>query len=193
MSSSYRRRKQIIRTMAPWQPIIVMAGSALLFCLLMLAMPRSAAALGRWIPATADAPRTQAFVISQNESGEIACREATPDERRMAAVHDDGGPTRVIYSGAPRRKDLPYGSQLWISDEAAGLSLQVSAGLRIVLHGTVSWNKTKLRRTRSSSPRIVGRRSSRLRSPSSSMSTLARHFLARLIPVSFWARPVYQP
>jgi N-acetylneuraminic acid mutarotase len=43
---------------------------------------------------------------------------------------------RVIYSGAPRRKDLPYGSQLWISDEAGGLALQVSAGLRIVLHGT---------------------------------------------------------
>jgi N-acetylneuraminic acid mutarotase len=54
----------------------------------------------------------------------------------MAAMHNGGGPTRVIYSGAPRRQDMPYGSELWTSDETRGLALQASAGLRIVLHGT---------------------------------------------------------
>jgi hypothetical protein len=81
----------------------MMAGSGLLFCLLLLGMPRSAPALGLRISAAGGAVRNQAFVISQNERGEIACREATSDERRMAAMHNGGGPTRVIYSGAPRR------------------------------------------------------------------------------------------
>ena len=54
----------------------------------------------------------------------------------MATRRSGGGSTRVIYSGAPRRQDMPYGNERWTSDETAGLALQVSAGLRIVLHGT---------------------------------------------------------
>src|SRR5258705_3706434 len=113
-----------------------MAGSRLLFCLALLAVPASAPAKVRWNSATDRTDRNQAFIVSQNERGEIVCREATSEERQRVAGRNGGGPMRVIYSGAPRRKDLPYGSQLWISDEAAGLPLQVSVGLRIVLHGT---------------------------------------------------------
>ena len=115
--------------------IIVRVGSGLLFCLLLPGMPRLAPAQGRHVP-TGSTVRNKAFVAVQNERGEIACRPATAEERRVSAARNGGGPTRVIYSGAPRRKDMPYGSQLWTSDEAAGLALQVSAGLRIVLHGT---------------------------------------------------------
>jgi len=43
---------------------------------------------------------------------------------------------RTIYSGAPRRKEMPFGTEAWTSDETTGLALKVSAGLRIVLHGT---------------------------------------------------------
>src|SRR5258706_13745761 len=134
MSSSYPRRKNL-RTTVSCESIIVMAGSRYLFCLLLLAVPASAHAKVRWNSATDRTDRNQAFIVSQNERGEIVCREATSEERQRVAGRNGGGPMRVIYSGAPRRKDLPYGSRYWISDEAAGLPLQVSVGLRIVLHG----------------------------------------------------------
>src|SRR6185295_16585047 len=82
------------------------------------------------------ATRNQTFVNFQNKSGETTCRLATAEERRMVAARNGGGPARVIYSGAPRRGELPYGMEVWSSDETRGLSLSVSAGLRIVLHGT---------------------------------------------------------
>src|SRR5258706_4811716 len=135
MSSSYPRRKNL-RTTVSCESIIVIGGSKLLFFLLLLAVPASAAAKVRWNSTTDRPDRNQAFIGSQNERGEIVCREATSEERQRVAGRNGGGPMRVIYSGAPRRKDLPYGSQFWISDEAAGLPLQVSVGLRIVLHGT---------------------------------------------------------
>jgi N-acetylneuraminic acid mutarotase len=113
-----------------------MLGSRLLVCLLLLGVPATAPAKARWNQAGGSAVRNQAFVVSQNERGETVCREATFEERHATAARSGGGPMRVIYSGAPRRKDLPTGTQLWISDEAAGLPLQVSVGLRIVLHGT---------------------------------------------------------
>ena len=105
MSSSYFQRKKTIRTTVSRESIIVRVGSGLLFCLLLLGIPRLAPAQARWIPVAGGADRNQAFVISQNERGEIACREATSEERRRAAVHSGGGPMRVIYSGAPRRRD----------------------------------------------------------------------------------------
>lgn len=135
MSSSYHRRRKPRRTVS-CESIIVTAASGLLFCLLLLGMPCSAPAQGRWTPAGGSAVRNQAFVVSQNERGEIACREATSEESHMTTARSGGGPMRVIYSGAPRRGDMPYGSEQWTSDETAGLVLQVSAGLRIVLHGT---------------------------------------------------------
>jgi len=114
----------------------VRVAGGLLFCLLLLGIPLSATAQSRWNSTTGSTLRNQAFVLSTNERGETACRVATSEEARMAAARSGGGPMRVIYSGAPRRKDLPSGSQLWTSDETAGMTLQVSAGLRIVLHGT---------------------------------------------------------
>lgn len=136
MSSSYLQRKKNIRTTVSFKSIMVMVGSSLLFCLLLLGIPASAPAKARWNQTTSSTVRNRAFIVSQNERGEFVCREATSEERQRAAARSGGGPTRVIYSGAPRRKDLPAGTQLWISDEAAGLPLQVSVGLRIVLHGT---------------------------------------------------------
>ena len=135
MSSSYHRRRKAIRTVS-CKAMTVRLGSGLLLCLLLLLIPGSAPAQSRWNAATDGVVRNQAFIVSQNERGEIACREATSEERRLTAARSGGGPMQVIYSGAPRRKDLPYGSELWTSDEAPGLTLHVSAGLRIVLHGT---------------------------------------------------------
>src|SRR6476660_4619265 len=135
MSSSYPRRKKNTLTVTN-KSIVIMVGSRLLFCLLLLGVPASAPATARWNPAAGSTVHNQAFVVSRNERGETVCREATSEERQKVAARSGGGSMRVIYSGAPRRKDLPTGTQLWISDEAAGLPLQVSVGLRIVLHGT---------------------------------------------------------
>ncbi|MCU1268369.1 MAG: hypothetical protein JWM21_4687 [Acidobacteria bacterium] len=112
------------------------AASGLLLGLLVLLVPWSVSAQARWVPSAVTSDRNQAFVVSQNGGGEVACREATSEERRRIIDRSGGGPVRVIYSGAPRRKDSPYGMEKWTSDQATGLSLQVSAGLRIVLHGT---------------------------------------------------------
>lgn len=75
-------------------------------------------------------------MVYQDERGETVCREATTAEHARIIERGAGGPTRVIYSGAPLRQALPYGTQAWTSDETRGLILQPSAGFRIVLHGT---------------------------------------------------------
>src|SRR5882724_8880570 len=134
MFLSYFRRRQTIRAL-PCH-ILVRVGSGLLLCLMLLGTPRSAPAQARWNPNLGNTFRNQGFVVSQNERGEIACREATTAERKEVIQRHGGGPARVIYSGAPRSKDLPYGTESWNSEEAKGLRLAVSAGLRIVLHAT---------------------------------------------------------
>src|SRR5512132_1763316 len=136
MSSSYVQGNKTLRTTMSFESVIATLPGGLLFCLLLMANPASAPAKARWNQTTGSPVPNQTFVVSQNERGEIVCREAKSDERQRIADRSSAGPMRVIYSGAPRRTDSHYGSQFWISDEAAGLPLQVSVGLRIVLHGT---------------------------------------------------------
>src|SRR5258706_16109606 len=135
MSSSYPRRKNL-RTTVSCESIIVMAGSRLLFCLLLLAVPASAPAKVRWNSATDRTDRNQAFIVSQNERGEIVCREATSEERQRVAGRNGGGPMCVAYFGGPPRKGLPFGRQFWFLHEAGGLQLPGWGGLRIVFAGT---------------------------------------------------------
>jgi N-acetylneuraminic acid mutarotase len=92
------------------------------------------AQLGNWRSSRDGDERT--FVLYQDDKGEFGCREATSEERKRIADRSGGGPTRVIYSGAPRQKDLPEGTTVWTPHGLEGSTLQVSAGLRIVLHGT---------------------------------------------------------
>ena len=77
---------------------------------------------------------SQSFVIYQNELGSTICRKAT-DIERQRIVERGGGQSTVIYPGAPLRSKMPFGTTSWTLD-SAGLVLQPSAGLRIVLHGT---------------------------------------------------------
>ena len=81
-----------------------MMESTLLVCLVILGIVASTPAQRRSAPATGSTVRNQAFVSFQNEREEITCREATAEERRKSAVRSGGGPTGVIYSGAPRRQ-----------------------------------------------------------------------------------------
>ena len=104
----------------------------------------TAAQLANWSSSRDSGDGYQTFVVYQNERGEVTCREATSEEHRRIIERSGGGPTRLIYSGAPRRKDLPYGVEAWTSDETAGLALQVSAGLRIVLHGTTQLEQNQV-------------------------------------------------
>src|SRR6185503_7938748 len=85
--------------------IVVRLASGFLFCLLLLGIPKLAPAQRRSAPASGSTVRSQAFVSFQNERGQITCREATSDERSKSAVRSGGGSMRVIYSGAPRRKE----------------------------------------------------------------------------------------
>lgn len=69
------------------------------------------------------------LVLYRNERGETTCREATRTERELINSRRSGaGPTRIIYSGAPRDPEK--------AQSETGLNLLPSAGLRIVLHGT---------------------------------------------------------
>jgi outer membrane protein assembly factor BamB len=79
-------------------------------------------------------------VIYQNELGSTICRKATEVERQQI-VERGGGETTLIYPGAPLRSQMPYGATNWSLDEASGLVLQPSVGLRIVLHGTAQLNQ----------------------------------------------------
>ena len=96
--------------------------------------PLSARTQTGWSPSAGGADASQAFVLYQDEQGETICRQATAAERQRI-VERAGGPTRVIYEGAPLRSQMLYGS-MWTPDPMSGLMLQPSAGLRIVLHGT---------------------------------------------------------
>ena len=82
-----------------------------------------------------DAPGDQqTFVVYQAENGETVCREADATEHQRIIKYRTRGPTKVIYSGAPLRNQLPFATT-W-RDPITGLTLQPSVGLRIVLHGT---------------------------------------------------------
>ena len=102
------------------------------------------AQVANWRSSRDGAGEDQTFVAYQNEKGEFTCRKATPEERRGIVARNGGGLTRVIYSGAPRQKDLPDETRAWTSDESPGLTLAVSAGLRIVLHGTTQLNQNQV-------------------------------------------------
>src|SRR5258706_13960956 len=101
MSSSYPRRKNL-RTTVSCESIIVMAGSRLIFFLLLLAVPASAPAKVCWNSATDRTDRNQAFIFSQNERGEIFFCEATSAEGQRVAGRNCGGAKSVIDSGAHR-------------------------------------------------------------------------------------------
>src|SRR5436190_18427712 len=121
------------RARRPKCEILTLISRTFLLFLLFLAVPVASSAQERW---TALSQTTSpAFIISQNDKGETTCSEVTSKDHRLTIDRLTAGPTRVIYSGAPRYKDLPAGTQMWNSPEA-GLPLQPSAGLRIVLHGT---------------------------------------------------------
>ena len=77
------------------------------------------------------------YVLYRNERGETACRPATKAERDQINARERGGPTRVIYPGASRD-----GENAIKSEDAPGLNLLPSAGLRIVLHGTTQLDGT---------------------------------------------------
>ena len=77
------------------------------------------------------------FVLYQDEHGETVCRPATAEEHvriRAAAA------TRVIYRGAPKRRQMTaYGEEILVPnsvEDSSGLALLPSAGLTIVLQGT---------------------------------------------------------
>src|ERR1044072_1369243 len=121
--------------MPKFPPNRLKIGSIFLCSLLLAAAASSSIAKTR----AAQSPsrnRSHTYVISQKENGEAVCQDASLQQREAIADRSRGGPTRVIYSGAPRRKDLWYEVQTWTSDETTGLALVPSAGLRIVLHGT---------------------------------------------------------
>jgi alpha-tubulin suppressor-like RCC1 family protein len=81
------------------------------------------------------------FVLYQNERGETVCRPATKVERDQINSRQLGGPTRVIYPGASRRRDGMDPARAEESDSA--LNLLPSAGLRIVLHGTAQLDQNE--------------------------------------------------
>jgi hypothetical protein len=140
-----------------------------------------------------DANGSQSFVIYQNELGSTICRNATEVERRQI-VERGGGETIVIYPGAPLRGQLPYGTRIWTLDSAAGLILQPSSGLHIVLHGTAQLNANPTAKNAFiaaanhwesiiSTPITVGL-----------TSILVPRFLVRLIPTrAFWVRLAWTP
>ena len=106
LKKTTQKLKKTIQTSLSREPIVAKASRGLLVCLLLLVVAASASAQGRWT-STADTPlHSHTFVVSQNENGEAACRDATSEERGMTVAHKSGGPMRVIYSGAPRRKDV---------------------------------------------------------------------------------------
>lgn len=88
-----------------------------------------------WI-ASDGANSSHSFVVYLDERGEIVCRKATETERQQINQRAAGGETRVIYPGAPLREQMRDGATTWTPDYASNLSLQASAGLHIVLHGT---------------------------------------------------------
>jgi hypothetical protein len=76
----------------------------------------------------------ETFVISRGADGKAVCRRANATEHERIINRDRQGRFRVIYGGAPKRSLLSF-SPTW-TDLTSGLTLQPSAGLRIILHGT---------------------------------------------------------
>src|SRR5688572_32301915 len=64
--------------------------------------PQKAPQLSRW---TTSNDGDDIFVLYRNERGETTCRPATKAERDQINSRQLGGPTRVIYPGAPRDRD----------------------------------------------------------------------------------------
>src|ERR1700738_4333982 len=95
-----------------------------------------------WSPSAGGADASQAFVLYQDEQGETGCRQATGAEGPRICERANSGPTRVIYEGAPLRSQMLYGAT-WTPDPFSGLTLQASAGLRIVLHGTTQLDQNQ--------------------------------------------------
>jgi len=91
-----------------------------------------------WTISTSD---DDTFVLYRNERGETTCRPATKAERDQINARHQGGRTRVIYPGAPRKFDKATGNQLLDSS-----NLLPSAGLRIVLHGTTQLEQNQTAR-----------------------------------------------
>ncbi len=69
------------------------------------------------------------------------CRPATKAERDQINSRPQGGRTRVIYPGAPRKFDKPTANR--ILDPGISANLLPSAGLRIVLHGTTQLDQNQ--------------------------------------------------
>ena len=79
---------------------------------------------------------TQAFVMYLNARGKATCRVATSSERSQ--IMRRRGDSVVIYAGAPRASET---SAREPGANASQPNLQMSAGLRIVLHGTSQLNQ----------------------------------------------------
>ena len=92
---------------------------------------KTATPLSKW---TASTDGEDTYVLYKNERGETTCRPATKAERDQINSRHLGGPTRVIYPGAPRERDDT--NAIRSLESTTGLNLLPSAGLRIVLHGT---------------------------------------------------------
>jgi hypothetical protein len=102
-----------------------------------LAVPPSQVPSPAWNSST-----EEIFIVYRDQSGKFACRVATKAERDRINGRSGGGPTRLIYSGARRAKgDLS--AERSVDDSTAGLALQPSAGLRIVLHGTTQLDQNQ--------------------------------------------------
>lgn len=131
MRNSIQPARRIIVKLRNRAPIWLFA------VLLALAGPSSVSSRTQtgWHPSAGGADTSPAFVLYQDERGDIACRQATRAEHQRISERGNGGPTRVIYEGAPLRSQMLYGAT-WTPDPMSGLLLQPSAGLRIVLHGT---------------------------------------------------------
>lgn len=113
---------------------------ALMLIGLLLGLPLSSRVTMQSINApqgkTPDADQYRAFVVYENERNEIVCRTASESEQKQIASRSGGGQTKLIYPGAPLRKEMPYGAETWTLGQKSNLTLLPSAGLRIVLHGT---------------------------------------------------------
>ena len=82
-----------------------------------------------------------AFVIRRTSTGDSSCREATDVERASISQRRKDQSFVLIYGGAPTRR-----SQSKVEgfvESASGLTLQPSAGLHIVLHGTAQLNQNQ--------------------------------------------------
>lgn len=95
---------------------------------------------------TKSAPVTQTiesrdtFILHRSTKGETTCKVATPVEENKFSVVPVNGEHHVIYNGAPLRR---AGRDRWRPTFAPELSLQTSAGLRIVLHGTAQLEQSQ--------------------------------------------------